>query len=218
MTRHWLITSTTYATWLPGDKHGFVSPVEIQTGERVVHNVPGTPYDQDMPELRQRARALLKCEPIYLTEAQAAVIRDQFLETAQTRGWTLHAAAVMANYFHAVIEAPSETASAKILGDLKSYASRALTCPKSALAEAALGSLVDGVRLAPSAQGRTACPCSRPLRRHAPGAAASCLVRRCVCGNDSRRPERGALAPCLSNGYADRGLTPPPLRAEREYL
>jgi REP element-mobilizing transposase RayT len=125
--RYWLITSTTYGTWLPGDERGFVSPVETETGECVLHNVPGTPYDQDIPELRQHARDLMKGEPIYLTEAQAAAIRDQFLETVQVRGWDLHAASIMANHFHAVIEAPPDVRSSKILGDLKSYASRALS-------------------------------------------------------------------------------------------
>jgi REP element-mobilizing transposase RayT len=124
--RCWLITSTTYATWLPGDERGFVSPVESDSGPRVRHNVYGTPYDAYVPPLRASAQNLMKGPPVYLLEEQALVIRDQFLETVQFRGWELHATSIMANHVHAVVEAAGEVPSTKILGDLKSYASRAL--------------------------------------------------------------------------------------------
>src|SRR5205823_2059977 len=78
MNRYWLLTSTTYGTWLPGDARGFVSAVEDDPGPRIRHNVPGTPYDVDVPELRQSARTLLKGPPIYLVESQAIAVRDQF--------------------------------------------------------------------------------------------------------------------------------------------
>jgi REP element-mobilizing transposase RayT len=126
MNRFWLITSTTYGTWLPGDMRGFVSRVENDPGPRVRHNVPGTPCDADIPGLRQSARGLMRGEPIYLSGEQAVAVRDQFQETVRYRGWELHAASVMANHFHAVVEAPAATLSTHILGDLKSYASRAL--------------------------------------------------------------------------------------------
>jgi REP element-mobilizing transposase RayT len=126
MNRNWLITSTTYGTWLPGDECGFVSTVKDDSGRRVRHNVYGTPCDADVPELRASARELMKGPPIYFVKAQAAAVRDQFLETVQVRGWQLHATSIMANHIHAVVEAPAEVASTKILGDLKSYASRAL--------------------------------------------------------------------------------------------
>jgi REP element-mobilizing transposase RayT len=128
ITRFWLITSTTYGTWLPGDARGFVSTVKDQDGPRIRHNELGTPYDADVPELQCSARSLLKGTPVYLSAAQAVVVKDQFLETATYRRWRLHATAVMANHFHAVVESPEEVHSTKILADLKSYASRALNC------------------------------------------------------------------------------------------
>jgi len=124
--RHWLLTSTTYGTWLPGDARGFVSTVRDGDGPRVRRNVPDTPYDRDAPGLRESARHLLTGEPVLLTPEQAAVVLEQFRETARHRGWVLHAAAVMANHFHAVVTAPEDVHSTAILRDLKSYASRVL--------------------------------------------------------------------------------------------
>jgi hypothetical protein len=82
MVRHWLITSTTYGTWLPGDVRGFVSTVENLRGPRVRHNQSGTPYDADMPELRESAQHLLKGSPIRFNLEQAGVVAAQFRETA----------------------------------------------------------------------------------------------------------------------------------------
>jgi REP element-mobilizing transposase RayT len=126
MLRHWLITSTTYGTWLPGDERGFVSTVENHPGPRVRHNQPGTAYDADMPKLRESAQHLLKGSPIRFNVEQAEVVAAQFRETAAWRGWDLHALAVMANHFHVVISASDEVHSSAILRDLKSYAARAL--------------------------------------------------------------------------------------------
>ena len=47
MDRYWLLTWTTYGTWLPGDQRGFVSNVPNGSGPEVRHNIPGTPYDAD---------------------------------------------------------------------------------------------------------------------------------------------------------------------------
>jgi REP element-mobilizing transposase RayT len=126
MSRHWLISSTTYATWLPGDKRGFVSTVRDLSGLRVRHNQPETPYDADMPELRKSAQKLLKAPPIFLDLAKAQVISAQFQETATYREWDVHALSVMTNHFHIVVTAGEEVRSTKILGDFKSYASRSL--------------------------------------------------------------------------------------------
>ena len=60
----WLLTWTTYGTWLPGAESGFVGNVleeaandAIQSADvgraadaswRVTHNIPDTPYDRSM--------------------------------------------------------------------------------------------------------------------------------------------------------------------------
>ncbi len=126
MIRTWLLTSTTYGTWLPGDRRGFVSTVKEDSGPRVRHNVPGTAVDADIPGLRQSARKLLKCPPILLNEEQAVAVVHQFRETAAYRNWQLLAAAVMSNHFHLVVAAEESIPSTILLRDFKSYASRAL--------------------------------------------------------------------------------------------
>jgi REP element-mobilizing transposase RayT len=126
MDRHWLLTWTTYGTWLPGDRRGFVSPVREQDGTEVIHNIPGTEYDADQPGLYRYAQTVLKCAPIYLVVPQALRLIEQFLETADYRGWALLAAAVMRNHAHLVAGVPGDPDPSDLLKDFKSYGSRAL--------------------------------------------------------------------------------------------
>jgi len=123
---YWLLTWTTYGTWLPGEERGFVSNVRVGPGPEVRHNVPGTPYDRAMPGLKAAARAQMKGEPVALTAEQAAAVLAQLIETATYRGWTLMAAAVMWNHAHVVVGAPGDPDPATLLRDFKSYAARRL--------------------------------------------------------------------------------------------
>jgi REP element-mobilizing transposase RayT len=127
MDRYWLLTSTTYGTWLPGDRRGFVSNVRDGQGPEVRHNVPGTPCDADVPGLRRGARASLQCSPIYLNQEQANALLAQFQETAGYRGWQLLALAVMANHFHIIVGVAGDPDPADLLGNFKSYGSRTLS-------------------------------------------------------------------------------------------
>jgi REP element-mobilizing transposase RayT len=126
MTRIWLLTWTTYGTWLPGDQRGFVTHVRMPTGEQVIHNEHGTPCDADMPALEAYTRSILRQDPVWLTPEQARHAADQLRETAHFRGWRLLALAVMANHVHLVVEAPGETTASKLLSDFKAYATRRL--------------------------------------------------------------------------------------------
>jgi REP element-mobilizing transposase RayT len=127
MDRFWFLTWTTYGTWLPGDARGCVTRVWGQpAGPRVEHDEPGTPYDADMPGLRNAARNRLKCPPIWLKLDQATAVMTQFLETAAYRGWTILGASVMSNHAHIVVAVPDDPDPQDILGDFKSYASRTL--------------------------------------------------------------------------------------------
>jgi len=132
MDRYWLLTWTTYATWLPGDPRGFVSNIADDTGKGIRHNVPGTPCDADVPALRQYMRQRLKGNPVYLDRSQADLLLKQFQETAAYRGWSLLAAAVMPNHVHLVVAVAGDPDPASLLRDFKSYGSRALrVCSKS---------------------------------------------------------------------------------------
>ncbi len=126
MTRTWLLTWTTYGTWLPGDERGFVSNVRDGDGPEVKHNAPGTPYDARRRGLALVAKSLMKGDPVWLTAAQARPLAEQFRETAAFRGWTLHALAVMANHVHLVVEVAGDPEPEALLRDFKSYGSRRL--------------------------------------------------------------------------------------------
>ncbi|MEM1304897.1 MAG: hypothetical protein AAGG46_08365, partial [Planctomycetota bacterium] len=65
--RYWLLTNTTYGTWLPGDRRGSVTSVrDRRAGEpRVVsrceHDLPGEPWEPPIDGLQRSATARLKC-------------------------------------------------------------------------------------------------------------------------------------------------------------
>ena len=126
MDRFWLLTWTTYGTWLIGDERGFVGNVAGPDGHGVRHNDPGTDYDCDIPPLRLYMQEHLKCPPVWLTEEQATLLVQQFRETARHRRWSLFAAAVMANHVHLVVGVPGDPDPDNLLRDFKSYGSRAL--------------------------------------------------------------------------------------------
>ena len=124
--RYWFLTWTTYGTWLPGDKRGYVGTASDETGRSVNHNQPGTPPAAPNPQLRESIERALKCPPIRLTSAQAMALHDQFLETTRIRGWLLIAVAMMRTHLHLVIGVPDDPDPEKVLGDLKAYGSQCL--------------------------------------------------------------------------------------------
>jgi len=130
---YWLMTNTTYGTWLPGDRRGSVTsvrdrrPGDPPTRSRFQHNRPGEPWEESTPGLYRSAQKLMKGAAIYLNLAQAQTLLAQLQETADHRSWVLHALAIMANHFHLVIQAPEHWESDRILADLKAYGTRALT-------------------------------------------------------------------------------------------
>jgi REP element-mobilizing transposase RayT len=133
MHRHWLLSNTCYGNWLPGHLRGFVGrvwehrPLDVLEAPRVTHDLPGTPYDEDMPGLAAASRAVMKGMPIHLTLAHAETAQARFRETAEFRGWVIRAVAIMFNHFHIVVGVPGDPEPSKILGDFKSWGTRALS-------------------------------------------------------------------------------------------
>ena len=126
MNRYWLLTWTTYGTWLPGDDRGFVSNVREGPGPEVKHNTPGTAYDTKQRGLAIAAQQQMTGPPIRLTAALAGPLAEQFRETARFRGWSLLAVAIMANHVHLVVAVPGDPDPEVLLRDFKSYGSRCL--------------------------------------------------------------------------------------------
>lgn len=133
MHHYWLLTSTFYGTWLPGDRRGFVGRVrdvradEPPTEVRIEHDIPGTPYDEDMPGLERASAERMKGPPIFVEREHAEILLVQFRETASHRKWNLLAVAIMANHIHLIVRTPQDANPTKVLGDFKAYGSRALT-------------------------------------------------------------------------------------------
>src|SRR5438132_13959614 len=108
--RAWFLTNTRYGTWLPGDRRGSITsvrdqrPTDLPSEVRFEHDMPGEPWEDAMPGLFRAAAEQLKCPPIYFEKLHAELVLEQFLETAQHRGWTIHVVAIMCNHFHIVVE------------------------------------------------------------------------------------------------------------------
>ena len=91
MIPHYLLTSTFYGNWLPGDPRGFVSSVrdkrsdEAATNTRHEHDQYGTPYDKNMHGLYRSALASMKGDVITISQEQAEALLKQFLETSSIR-------------------------------------------------------------------------------------------------------------------------------------
>jgi hypothetical protein len=126
MDRYWLITWTCYGTWLPGARQGFVSHVRDELGNLVVHNIPGTPYDADMPALEAHARSTMKGTPVSLDQAAAAAMIAQYQETCRIKGWELEGASVMYNHTHVVVGVSGDPGPASVRETLKGWATRAV--------------------------------------------------------------------------------------------
>ncbi len=125
-TNTWLVTWTTYGTRLPGDPRGFVTPIRLETGERIVLNRVGEVPVANMPGLVRYAESILKQEPVLLAPEQAGIVALQCRETATHRRWGLPALAVMANHVHLIVVAPDTVRRGKVLGDFKAYTKRRL--------------------------------------------------------------------------------------------
>src|SRR5215213_7415624 len=133
MDRFWLLSNTCYGNWLPGSGRGFVSHVldrrrdDAADDRRIIHDLPGTPYDDDIPALEAAARAQMHGPPVLLNTPHAEALLTQFQETARHRGWAMPAVAIMVNHFHIVVAVPGDPSPSKVLGDFKSWGTRRLT-------------------------------------------------------------------------------------------
>jgi REP element-mobilizing transposase RayT len=126
MDRYWFLTWRTYGTWLPGDERGFVDPILDGRGDRVIHNLPGTPIDADNPQLHHYAQEIMRGPAVYLTSGQTTELLAQFQETARYRGWQLLTVAILANHVHLIVDVKGDPDPAALLRDFKSYGSRRL--------------------------------------------------------------------------------------------
>jgi REP element-mobilizing transposase RayT len=108
----YLITWTTYGTWLPGDERGWVED-----------GVPGIQAPDRAR--REAARVLLKEPPVTLDEAQRAIVEATVRAHCDIRRWSLHALNARSNHIHVVVTA-SATSPEKVMEQFKAWCSRRL--------------------------------------------------------------------------------------------
>ncbi len=124
--RYWLLTWTMYGNRLAGDARGFVSNVRVGPGPEVRHNIPGTPFDRNIPRLEKHVREHMKGPPVRIELAQAEALLDQFQETSEIRNWFLMAVSIMAQHIHLVVGVPGDPDPDDVLNDFKRYGSQCL--------------------------------------------------------------------------------------------
>ena len=67
---YWLLTWTTYATWLPGDDRGHTGTTR-ERGVVIANNMIGTPIGDPVGSLRDHATEQLNGTPVYLQASHA---------------------------------------------------------------------------------------------------------------------------------------------------
>jgi len=111
----YFITWTCYGTWLHGDERGSVRREFRSTSN---HEVMSDPALLDV--MRRKMS-----QPAYVMDEVAREVVDQTIrEVCEYRGWIVHALNVRTNHVHVVVRADSDPT--KVLGDLKSWATRRL--------------------------------------------------------------------------------------------
>ncbi len=108
----YLITWTTYGTWLPGDERGWVKSGEfgIKPPDALRH---------------EAASVSMAADEVRLTLPQRALINETIRAHCLVRGWVLHAVNARSNHVHLVVTAgvTPET----VLSQLKAWCSRRLS-------------------------------------------------------------------------------------------
>jgi REP element-mobilizing transposase RayT len=112
----YLITFTCYGTRMHGNAGGSVDRL---------HNTYGSPFVAPDANLEE-AQGWDQSQSVYhLDVARAQVALDAMVEVARHRRWELIAGHLMTSHVHLVAQANVEPE--KVVGDMKSYASRSLT-------------------------------------------------------------------------------------------
>ena len=111
----YLITFTTYGTWLHGDERGSVDKK---------HNRYGSPLAVINTGLRRTEHGTLKNRPLCLLKDQRELALQAIMEVCRFRGWFAHAVHVRSNHIHIVVS--GEERPEKMMMNFKAYATRAL--------------------------------------------------------------------------------------------
>ena len=85
----YMVTWTTYGSWLPGDKRGYVKDGEILSEDKCLEEI---------------CKKLMKSDGFKLTKRQQQIAKEAIIEKANSFGQVLHAIAVCSNHVHLIVE------------------------------------------------------------------------------------------------------------------
>ena len=85
----YLLTWTTYGTWLPGDERGWVKP--------------GKGWQLPDPRAQQRAESFMTESACILDTNQRSLVEQSIARHCEIRGWVLHAVNCRSNHVHVVV-------------------------------------------------------------------------------------------------------------------
>ncbi len=111
----YLITFSTYGSWLHGDTRGSVDRL---------HNDSGTPYLSEDREREEKEFQQLKHPMMKLDAQQRQVVGQVIAKVCEHRQWSLVTGQVRSNHVHVVVR--GDTAPERIMIDFKAYATREL--------------------------------------------------------------------------------------------
>ena len=111
----YLITFTTYGSWLHGSAEGSIWKNKKENTTVLIG---------EEQALNQSETARLKHPPFHLDDQQRQQVLESLLEVCRHRNWDAYAVHVRFNHVHAVISAHAKPE--KIMNDFKSYATRRL--------------------------------------------------------------------------------------------
>ena len=119
---HWLLTWTTYGTWLPGDERGYVS--KTLTGKGVIRtpNRPGEPYAYNHGLTEHAAREKLKRPPVYLTTRQAMIAVAAMEEAGTRNRIKILAGSFMKDHCHVIVDVDNPSRGLNVLKGASGHA------------------------------------------------------------------------------------------------
>jgi REP element-mobilizing transposase RayT len=111
----YLITFTTYGTWLHGNQAGSI---------RKNNKISSTELLDANPKLEKVEIAALQNAPFIMNSQKRRIVLEAILEVCRYRNWTAFAIHVRANHVHAVVYGRNPVE--RIMNDFKAYATKAL--------------------------------------------------------------------------------------------
>jgi len=108
----YMVTWTTYGSWLQGDKRGFVKDGKIFQGNETIFKL---------------CEKLQKGQTVKLKKQEKEIVRTAILNEAERIGQKLQALVTCTNHIH-LVALPCDKSIERIIGMYKSVATRALRC------------------------------------------------------------------------------------------